>query len=156
MLSFDNIARYAFENEKFVVKLHPIIDDKQLAPLTSVIGWDRIIAGDVSGVALLSRCKTAYVHTGSELATMAVVLGKNIVNISKFSDESIGSYYPMNSILFRSDDKLVELNNMLDCKFSGLIMPWMDDKEERIKAFYDKSLEIRENLKPLSSARATK
>ena len=60
-------------------------------------------------------------------------------------------------MLFRSKESVKAaqkaLSNMINCKWSGLIFPWQDDVEERLKAFYDKSIEMKNMYRSLASPR---
>lgn len=154
LVSREIVARLAFENPEFMIKLHPLTNDEFAAMVGNNLGWDKVITQTVSGVELLKRCETAYVHSATELTTMAVLLNKKIVNIANFFNEAIGVYYPITTLLFKSSNPLQTLNNILDCKFSGIIMPYMTDEEieERLTAYYEKAMEIREIVKPLASS----
>ena len=146
LVSAEKIARLAFEDDNFFLKLHPITDQEESGWIANVVGWHKIITNDASGMELIMNCETASVTTGTELATVAVALEKNINNISDFFNETIGVYYPINRLYFKEElktSRLELLNNILNCKWSGLIFPWMDDYEERIKLYFDKTLELR-------------
>lgn len=151
LVSPEVVARAAFENDDFYVKLHPLTNEEYAARVAAFVGWDRIIPGDLSGVELLSNCEDAYVSTATELCALAVALGKNIHNISSFFNESSGIYYPINSVLFKSEDAKQSLNNILDCHYSGIIFPWTKDPEQKIRNYFDKTLELRETYKQLAS-----
>lgn len=151
LVSVEIISRLAFENRGFMIKLHPLTNMDYASKVASFVGWDRIIPPNVSGMQLLEQCDTAYVSTATELCALAVAKGKQIVNVSNFFNEAGGAYYSINTFLFRSEDPASTLNNLVDCPFSGIIFPWMDDAETRVKAFYAKAMEIRELHSPVSS-----
>lgn len=151
LVSPEVISRIAFENKEFVMKLHPLTNDEYAGKVAQFIGWDRIVAADISGVQLLENCEVAYVTTATELCALAVAKGKRIVNISSFFHEAGGAYYSINTFLFRTTDPRTVLNNLIDCPFSGIIFPWMTDIEQRVDAFYSKMLELREQHAPVAS-----
>jgi len=152
MVSRENVARIAFENDDFKLKLHPLTNQNYAGKIASTIGWNKIIQNDVSGVALLKNAESVYTTTSSELGLMAVAYDKDIHNITAFFNESIGVYYPISKLLFTAERnrRKTILNNIIDCKYSGILFPWMTDVEERINAYYKKALEVREIYKPLS------
>lgn len=151
LVSPEVMARHAFENKDFYVKLHPLTNDEYARRVAQFVGWDRIIPGHLSGVELLTHCDVAHVSTATELASLAVCLGKDVRNISSFFHESSGIYYPINTLLFKSEDTQTTLANIVDCQFSGIIFPWMEDKEERIAKYFEKSLELREQYRNIAS-----
>jgi len=151
LVSPEVVARTAFENEDFYVKLHPLTNDDYAGKVANLVGWNRIIAGNHSGVDLLAHCDEAYVTTASELCALAVAMGKRIRNISSFFHESSGIYYPINRLLFRSQSPQQVLANILDCEFSGIIHPWTKDPEQKIRNYFKRTLEVRELFKPVAS-----
>lgn len=153
LISREIVARIAFEQPDFMIKLHPLTNDEYASKVGAALGWDKVISPNFSGVSLLKNCDTAYVHTATELTSMAVLLDKKIVNISNFFMESMGIYYPINTLLFKSTKPKDILNNIIDCEFSGIIMPYMSDSEieTRVKAYYDKAMQYREILRPRAS-----
>jgi hypothetical protein len=46
-------------------------------------------------------------------------------------------------------NKLV-VNKVLSSKGSGWLMPWMNDNEDRIKEYYERSMKLRSYFKPLA------
>jgi hypothetical protein len=149
IMSSENISRLAFENDDFCVKLHPLTSEDSARHVAGFVGWDKILDSQLSGVQLLKNCETAYVSTATELCAAAVMLDKKIVNVSNFFNESSGIYYSINSILFNSKEPKTLLNNMVNDKSSGLLFPWMNDIDERINAYFNKTLKLREIYKPL-------
>lgn len=152
MMSKESIERLIFNDMYACVKLHPLTGDDVMEKIASEVGWNRILPGNISGIDVLKRCKTAYVTSATELATYAVLLDKDIKNVSHFYSESSGCYYGINRVLFNApkEDRKQLLNNMINCKWSGLIFDFMDDKEDRIKAHYEKTLELKKMLRPLA------
>jgi hypothetical protein len=146
------IAREMFEFPDMVLKPHPLTSSEDERNYRLDYGKTRVISKDISGYNLLLNCKMAYVTSATELGSMAALLDKDIVNISEFHIEGQVTYYPIMRILFRTPkEKRKEiLNNIIGAKFSGLIFPWMEDREERLAATYEKSLEFRQLLSPIS------
>ena len=151
LVSAEIIARLAFENPNFMVKLHPITNNEYASKLAQKVGWDKIIKKDLSGVDLLKNCTTAYVHTATELCAMAVLLDKKIVNISNFFHEARGTYYAINTLLFKSDNPKQLLLKLISNPYSGIIFTFMDDAEIRIKNYFDYIIKIKNIYQDISS-----
>lgn len=143
------VSRLFFENDKVVLKPHPITEDSLLKSLGRRFGWNRIVDKDVSGFALLAQCETVYTTSASEMAITGTALGKRVVNVSNFFHEGAGAYHPISKILFKAhrDDGIVAaqeaLSSIINCPWSGLIFPWDDDVDSKLADYYAKSLELR-------------
>lgn len=154
LISKEIISRLVFENDDFFIKLHPITGDQPAAEIARMAGWHRVIQQEISAFELLKAAEIVYSSSASELAAAAVLFDKEIVNVANFFHESSGCYYSINKFLFQETDKekrKVILNNLIDHPASGIIFPWMNDIKDRLKAFYDKTEEMRQFYKPLAS-----
>ena len=161
MVSLEYLCRIVHENEFLMVKPHPLTDEQSMNKLASMLGWDRIIEKDFSGHQLLFACEEAWITTTTEMAAACVIMNKKIHNVSSFLEEGVGGFYAINNALTKSKNPKETLNKILNCKWSGLLMPYMDDIEERSELFFEKALEYRNrykevvpqfsNLKPLKT-----
>lgn len=154
IMNREMIAREAFENENFFVKLHPLTNDEYAGKIAGDVGWNKIIPQEISAKDILLNCNKVFTSTASELCTIATAFDKEVINVSSFFNESVGTYYSINKLLHRSNDPQQTLNNLIDCEFSGILFPWMGEEEikRRILAFYQKTLELREIYKPLATS----
>lgn len=152
MISREVLIRAAHDNESFAVKMHPLTSDEYVEKIARVVGWNRILPGALSAESILDQSLTTYVSSASELASKAVLKGNTLVNCSRVEAESIGVYYSINRVLFNTvkECQLQALTNMINCKWSGLIFEWMDDKEERVEAYYKKAIELKGKHKPMA------
>lgn len=147
--SSDTIGRIC-SNEKVMVKPHPLTDEGFKKVLAKTCGgWNRIIPEELSGMYFLQNAKKVYTTAASEMSISAYILEKEVVNVGAYKFESTGAYYPIARVLFNSKNPIQSLVNMVNCKWSGILFPWQEDYLERAKAFYAKSLELREVYKPL-------
>lgn len=153
LINDEAVSRIMFEVDGCVVKPHPLTNDGHISLLHAHYGKSSVIGRNVSGVKLLKNCEVAYVTTATELASAAVMYDKEIVNISKFFGESIAAYYPITIMLMRipKEHRKEALNNIIGCEFSGILFPWMDDIEGRMKSYYQKTLDMRELMSPRAS-----
>lgn len=154
MVSKEQVARLAFYNDDFAVKFHPLTSEKTVEDFAKIIGWNRIIPPAVSAKPFIDNAEDIYATTATELAAVAVIKNKNLFDITDFFLQHLGAYIAINTLLFRETSKQKRyelLNNIVACKWSGIIMPFQDDYFERATAFYKKSLEFRDIYKPLTN-----
>lgn len=143
LVSIEILARAAFENDDFKVKLHPLTNDEYAGKVAMYIGWNKIIPANVAVSSILEECDIVYATTTTELCSIAVLKDKKIINMSNFLNESSGCYYPLNKLLFNSDNPKETLERILRSKKSGIILPFMEDYEERIEEYFKNALYIR-------------
>lgn len=156
--SVEMIARIAFEEDDVLFKPHPITNEEGLKIIAQRVGWHKVLPKEMSGNVLLKNCKELYTTSASEMAISGTILGKKVHNISNFFNEGSGAYYPISRILFKKHKTSIQaaqeaLSNIIDCPWSGIILPIHDNIEERIKAFYSQSLICRNHFKPLAGPR---
>lgn len=155
--SVEVIARLMHEDDNVYLKPHPITNDESLQLFATRFGWNKIIDKSVSGNRLLSNCDVVYTTSASELAMTATILGKEVINVSNFFNEGSGSYHAISRVIFLAHKhKGVEeaqrlLKNLYACPWSGVISKQSDNVTERIKNYYEMSLEYRDRYKSLAS-----
>lgn len=157
MIDKNIISRSALKNDlEFAIKLHPLTNDEYAAKLGRKFGWNRIIPQHISADHVIKHGKHFLVSSATELASKAIINGKTIQNCSDFDAEASGCYYSINRILFNAiengESAYEKLNNIISCEFSGIILSIHDENtvSNRVKSFYDKSLEYRNLLSPIS------
>lgn len=151
LVNRDNLHRLLHENPEAMIKPHPLTNDGYYTHLCREYGADRILNPKLSGINLLKNAENIFTTSASELGIIATVLGKNTINIGMFRYEAIGTYYAITRALFLSDNPKQTLANIVNCVWSGCIMPWQENLEERIQSFYQSTLEIRDEFKDLNS-----
>lgn len=150
-ISWEVLCRAVHEDDSVMVKPHPIIDPEANKMLAQRVGWNKLIPKKESGMQYMLNSKEVYASSCSELSILAALFDKKVHNLGNFFHESEGAYYPMTRQMFSSDDYKQEILRMMACDFSGLIFPWHseDQVRQRVKAFFDKSLELRDIYSPL-------
>lgn len=148
-------SRLAFEEEDIWFKPHPITNDDAMKMIGQRLGWNRIIPREISGNMVLKECEEVYTTSASEMSISGTILGKKVFNVSNFFNEGSGAYYSISKILFNKHKQSVEaaqeaLLNIINCPWSGIILPLHDDVEDRLKQYYEKSLEYRSIYKPVA------
>lgn len=151
IVSSEIVARLAHENENFYMKLHPLTNHDYARKVAFHVGWNRLLDNDLGAYQLLKGADKVWTTTASELTMAAVILGKAVGNLSNFFNEPGGIYYPISRLLYQSEDPRQTLNNIINCEFSGLIVPGIGDVEQRIKAYFDHALWMRREYGAISS-----
>ena len=149
LVSKEIIARLAFNDKDVFVKPHPLTEAETLKQLKRLVGAHKVLDLSLSGMELLNGCEVCYTTTASEIASVAVINNKELINISNFFEEHKGSFYPISRVLFTGETKAQRkelLANMINCNYSGLLFPSMNNIEERIISYFDKALEFRERF----------
>lgn len=150
-ISWEILCRAVHEDDSVMVKPHPIIDPEANKMLAQRVGWNKLIPKKESGMEYMLNSKEVYASSCSELSILAALFDKKVHNLGNFFHESEGAYYPITRQMFSSDDHKKEILSMMACDFSGLIFPWHNEEQviKRVKAFFDKSLELRDMYSPL-------
>lgn len=154
--SVEITSRLAHEDDEVYFKPHPITNNDALKIIATRVGWNKVIPKDISGNYLLKNCSEVYTTTASEMAISGTILGKCVYNVSNYFNEGSGAYLPISRVLFKKHKTSVEaaqqaLLNIINCPWSGIILPHHKDVENRLKQYYQKALEYRAKYKPIAS-----
>ena len=154
--SVENIARLAFEDKSVVFKPHPLTNLESLKFIAiKVGGWNRVLDKNLSGIELLKNADTVYTTTTSELTIAATIIGKKVINVSNFFNESVGVYYSISKLLYAAHIQGVSnaqsvLKNILTSKISGFVCAHIGDVDSRMQCYYDNALSMRASAEPLA------
>lgn len=145
--SVEAVHRLIHEDEEVVIKPHPITGDEAMGFLGARFGWNRIAPKDASGHQMLIDADTVYTTTASEFAVSGTALGKKVVNISSFFNETLGAYYCISRLLFKAHkESISKAQDVLCSLFSGrtgIITPLSNDATDDIQRYYDYSLTVK-------------
>jgi hypothetical protein len=145
--SVETVHRLIHEDEEVVIKPHPITSDEAMGFLGSRFGWNRIASKDASGYQMLIDADTVYTTTASEFAVSGTALGKNVVNISSFFNETIGAYYCISRLLFKAHKESIRKAQDVLCSLfsgrSGIITPLSINVEADIQRYFDYTLTVK-------------
>lgn len=139
-------------DRRWLFKPHPISSDNYVEHVERWLGAERVFPRDMSGMALLKQAATVGFTTTGEMGLFAMVLGKPVVDFSSPQYEMAGRYYSLYRAIRESEeDPQTVINRLLNCPFSGIVPLDTPDREaaKRFKAFKDKSIELREGMRPL-------
>lgn len=132
-----------------VLKPHPLTHPDNLRQLGIAYGYDRILEPMASGWAYLQAADVVYVPTSSEMGLHAVLMGKKIINLTRFSFEPRGTFNPFYRLLWNATDPKAVLTHILNSPTSGVFHPDDPNVGEKMDRFFAKSLELREPFRPL-------
>lgn len=143
------IDREMLYNPNCVIKAHPVTNDDALRALGVRYGYHRIIDPKESGMEYLKAAKNVFTASNSELGLVAAALEKNIINITAVKHEPILTYSSIYRLFTNDKEHNYEvLAKVLSSPISGLIMPFHEDKEQRVKDYCEFTLELREYFRP--------
>lgn len=151
IVSNEVVARLGHENDDFYLKLHPLTELDFAKRAAYRVGWNRIIRENVSAYDLIKGAYQVWTSTASELTMVAVMYDKPVKNFSNFFNEAGGCYYPISRLLYNAEDPKQVLNNILNCEFSGLLVPGVKGVEKRVQTYFDNALEMRKKYGNLAS-----
>lgn len=143
MVSREILTRAMWEDDDLFIKPHPMTNEGNMRMLCREFGYHRIIPPMESGWEYLRKATVVYATSSTELALYAVLLGKEVRNISNFFHETMGVYHP----LFRLRDR-GELVAALSSPYSGFIIP--GDDPNRVDEYFRRAMELRRTLRPLT------
>lgn len=145
-VSKELLVRTMHENPNAVIKPHPLTSDEDIRTLGIQIGKSRILDKYLSGHDLVSNASNVWDMSTSQLGIYAHILGKNVDTVGNFFEEHDGAYYPLYSVGRKSRKEL--LSCLLN-PFSGVFFE--DTTDIEIQEYFEKTMELREANKPLSS-----
>lgn len=148
-VSTDFVDREMHEFPETVIKPHPMTHPNHLREMGIRYGYDRILEPMASGWAYLQGADVVYVPTSSEMGLHAVMMGKQIVNLTTFSFEPRGTFNTFYRLLWRASDPKAVLTHLLNSPTSGVFHPDDPNVGEKMDRFFAKSLELREPFRPL-------
>jgi hypothetical protein len=146
------LDRMMFNDESVYLKLHPITSDDMIRQLGIKYGYHRILSPKESGMSYLKQADEIFTTSNSEVGIYAAALGKLFCDITSFECMAELTYWTIIRLFIPGKfehNKLV-INKVLSSKGSGWLMPWMNDTEERVKEYYDRSMKLRGYFKPLA------
>lgn len=145
--SVETVHRLIHEDEEVVIKPHPITSDEAMGFLGARFGWNRIAPKDASGYQMLLDADTVYTTTASEFAVSGTALGKKVVNISSFFNETVGAYYCISRLLFQAHKESISKAQDILCSLfsgrTGIVTPLSSDADGDIQRYYDYSLSVK-------------
>lgn len=155
MVNFDTVDRLAGEIPNIVFKPHPLATVENIRQLKIRVGDHRVISAQSSAMSLLHQVEKVWTTTSSELGIYATLLSKPVYDITKWEYVTTGSYAALMRPVFalhhqgKSTEARELLCRMLSSRQNGLLFPIHHDTIERIEAYRQLTLQLRETYAPL-------
>lgn len=154
MVNHDNVRR-AFETDgTWMCKPHPVTaDDYVEKAFVRTFGPMRVYARQVSGLDLLRQADVVGYTTASEIGMLAMLLGKDVVDFTRYSHEAWGRYFALYRAIRESNlSPAGVMDRLLSCPWSGYVPLDTPDAEaeKRFIAYRERSIEIHERCRPLT------
>lgn len=145
-------------NPDMVIKPHPLTADNLLRNLGGNFGYSRILDKDISANELLQNCETAYTMYTSEIAVVATLAEKNVIDLTNYTARWRGISYTFMDSVKNIQDKKEKRDTILaaildDC--SGFVHPKMSVEEQttRINTYCEAALEERKPFEMITGQR---
>lgn len=140
------------------IKPHPVSNDVSIKELADAFGYHRVYQPKVSGYALYKAAERIVTTQSSEFILLAALEGKEVLDITRRQHSWMTTYHPQYRLTTGNAqlDKVI-INRALMHPSSGYLHPSMsvDEQTARIKAFYQRALDIRETFKMLTTQKLT-
>ena len=149
-VTLGKLAEAAYYDDKLMFKMHPLTNEADRKTLRRLIPPTRVIPPEVAGFPLLEAAERVYTTSASELGLYASLLGKTVIDITRFSGISDLSYSPLYRFLhypYTPDDLVKVLINPM----SGVIFHQEPDLEGAVKNVIDTIIELQDLNKTYSN-----
>lgn len=146
------LDRMMFNNDDVYLKLHPITGDDMVRQLGIKYGYHKLLSPKESGLAYLMQGEEIFTTSNSEMGIYAAALGKWFADITSFECMAELTYWTIIRLFTpgKIEHNKEVVNKVLSSKGSGWLMPWMDNIEERVKEYFERSMTIRGFFKPIA------
>jgi len=150
IVDHNKLDKILFEDEEILIKPHPVFTDEGLRIIARRYGYGRIIDPAESGISYLKNATQIYTTANSEIGIAAALMKKPMIDVSTMQYLPKLTYAPIYR-LFR--DNQVEHNYEVALRSfmatnSGLVAPFLEDKEERLHNFCNLAMDVRQVFKP--------
>ena len=150
-VSKEAVDREMHNHPETVIKPHPMSHPALLRDLSSCYGASRVLEPQSSGWEALLGAEEVLTTTSSEMGLFGVLMGKRIRNITNAGFEARGAYGPFYRVLWDlSPDAAAErLRHIINSPYSGLFHPNDPNVSEKMDAFFELAMTLREPFRPL-------
>lgn len=135
------------------VKPHPVTTDATISDIITMFGGDRVLNRHLSGHTLLREAEVVATTAGSETLMTAVLLKKEVINVTSKARQHILSYGSFAAVYdaYKKQGATLEelayrMNNMLASDLSGIMMECYGTRrnKEIAQKYFDAAMELRE------------
>ena len=149
-VSKEAVDREMHNHPETVIKPHPMSHPALLRDLASCYGASRVLEPQSSGWEALLGTEEVLTTTSSEMGLYGALMGKRIRNITNAGFEARGAYGPFYRVLWDlSPDAAAErLRHIINSPYSGLFHPNDPNVSEKMDAFFELAMALREPFRP--------
>ena len=150
VVDLGKVDRYLFENPDAMIKPHPVMTDEGLRMIASRFGYWRIIDPKESGIEYLKRCDEICYTSNSEIGIAAAFLDIPAYECTREEFKPRLGYATIYKLFKDGNTTLNKqiVNRVFGARTSGMVMPWHDDKEGRLREYFEFAMTWREVFKP--------
>lgn len=141
------------EDDEWVIKPHPVTTDNIIRDIGSMFGYHRVIDPKQSGITLLNKASIIACTSSSEIYIVARLLGKPVINITRYDNSWITAYYRIVNLLDNSDNDIKIITNILMSDLSGHLRPeyTLERNRELITIYCRKAMCEREKFRMVTN-----
>lgn len=147
-VSINTLKKWIYLDSELLLKPHPLTNEEDLKDIVKTFGISRVLDKDISAFELLNQAKRVYTTSASELGLNAKLLGKEVIDITRFTLSSQLTYSPLYRYLnypYELDDLVKVLSNPL----SGV---FFQGDENKVKEYFFTLLKMKDMYKNLSNS----
>ena len=155
LIDQSSLQKLMMEDDEWVIKLHPITNESMIRDLASIYGYHRLIDRRISGMELLEHAEQIASTAASELYILAKLLGKPVIDLTRYDKAWLCSYYYLVQLCDGSDQDAIRINNALMSDLSGhLRYSYTKQKNTDLaENYYQASMEEREKFRMVTNQR---
>lgn len=149
LIDQSKLQEVMLSDDEWVIKLHPVTNDQTVRDLAGLYGYDRLIARDVSGFAVLKHAEEIATMQTSEIFILARYLGKPVTDVTRYDRAWLSAYHHICRLFDGTDNDKVIIDRLFTAEGCGHIRPEHSDEEVRqnLERYYAEAMEIREGFK---------
>lgn len=147
------LQQLVHEDDEWVIKPHPVTNEKMLRDLGNLCGYHRVLDPKISGFSLLRNAKYIACLSTSEIWILARLLGIYVTDITRYDRSWLSAYQHITRLLDNTEQDYTKLNNILMSDLSGhLRLNYGENKcKELANNYFEYSLNLRENFKMVTN-----
>ena len=143
-IAWELVDRQIYDDDRTLIKAHPLTTDDDLKRLSKRYGWHRILAPTDSGYYWYSKADSILTTANSELFLRSVIDRKFTECLTKVSHIAKSSYFPFWRLLKLNLDHAKAFKTVILDSHSGFVFPTQIDWQERLQGFFEHSMQFRD------------
>ncbi len=147
------VQKLMLEDDEWVIKIHPVTNESTIRDLAGIYGYHRLIDPKVSGMVILDRAEQIATMSTSEMFIMARLLGKPVIDVTRFDKNWLTCYGHIVRLLDGTDNDIKTINNVLMSDLSGhLRVNYGPDRcRDLANCYFEEAMKEREKFKMITN-----